>query len=548
MFVQQIETDKIIEGNRVQLLLHQWGTLLAYIIPALLLLSLRFLLPSNICDDAFITFRTAVNLAEGKGLVFNAGERVYILTTPLWAILLAAGRMFASDVILVGKYLCILFMLLFAWSIVYLGHTILRSRRTGMIASILICTNPVFLLTSLSGMELPLYLLLITLSLILVAKEQYVLALVMSAVTIWVRFDGIVIYCVVLTWTLYINRLEFLRMSRRVIFNLLPSIAVICTYVFFGLIYYGDIIPNSVTQKVIVSPPLFSKTWLIGSLRVLYEFVRVFIGKSAYWYKADTPLILLTAPLIVGLFIYVTEKNRRVVPLITFTLLYSFIFIGSGNIYAVNFPWYFVPVLPCLYLVSAYGCIGLLSMITHRIDFFPRFVVQGAIVTAGVILWSVIMFGPIQKDADRISRFNSEREQVYAAAAIWLGKYLEKDANIAAGEIGAIGFFSRPDISILDMFGLSRVKEDRLFNSIDVVRKHRPEIILTRQHFKYREKIENEMGKDYIWTNFRTLEIGLRADLTSTFNMHFHELEEIYKDLNVGKEYHWRLNKGSVGK
>src|SRR5205823_14822555 len=40
-------------------------------------------------EDAFITLRYARNLAEGQGLVFNAGERVLGTTTPLFALLLA---------------------------------------------------------------------------------------------------------------------------------------------------------------------------------------------------------------------------------------------------------------------------------------------------------------------------------------------------------------------------------------------------------------------------------------------------------------------------
>ena len=46
-----------------------------------------------LCDDAFISFRYAVHLAEGQGLVFNAGfERVEGYTNFLWVLLLAAGR------------------------------------------------------------------------------------------------------------------------------------------------------------------------------------------------------------------------------------------------------------------------------------------------------------------------------------------------------------------------------------------------------------------------------------------------------------------------
>lgn len=42
-------------------------------------------------DDAFISFRYAYNLAEGRGLVYNEGERVEGSTNLLWTLLVAAG-------------------------------------------------------------------------------------------------------------------------------------------------------------------------------------------------------------------------------------------------------------------------------------------------------------------------------------------------------------------------------------------------------------------------------------------------------------------------
>lgn len=44
-------------------------------------------------DDAFITYRYARNLAEGQGLVFNAGEHHLGTTAPGWAVVLAAGAL-----------------------------------------------------------------------------------------------------------------------------------------------------------------------------------------------------------------------------------------------------------------------------------------------------------------------------------------------------------------------------------------------------------------------------------------------------------------------
>jgi hypothetical protein len=70
-----------------------WLTrLFYYAVPVLTLLLARGFLPVTLCDDAFITFKVAVNTASGLGMVFNPGENTYVSTSPAWVLLLAASR------------------------------------------------------------------------------------------------------------------------------------------------------------------------------------------------------------------------------------------------------------------------------------------------------------------------------------------------------------------------------------------------------------------------------------------------------------------------
>ena len=48
-------------------------------------------------DDAFISFRYAQNLVEGKGLVYNAGEKVEGYSNFLWTMLVALGMELKLD-------------------------------------------------------------------------------------------------------------------------------------------------------------------------------------------------------------------------------------------------------------------------------------------------------------------------------------------------------------------------------------------------------------------------------------------------------------------
>lgn len=51
-----------------------------------------------VCDDAFISYRYARNLVDGKGLVFNAGERVEGYTNLLWTLWCAVGLLLRRPV------------------------------------------------------------------------------------------------------------------------------------------------------------------------------------------------------------------------------------------------------------------------------------------------------------------------------------------------------------------------------------------------------------------------------------------------------------------
>lgn len=61
---------------------------LSLLLPALLIAIMGWIRRWS-CDDAFITFRVANNLASGHGPVFNVGERVEAITNPAWMVLLS---------------------------------------------------------------------------------------------------------------------------------------------------------------------------------------------------------------------------------------------------------------------------------------------------------------------------------------------------------------------------------------------------------------------------------------------------------------------------
>lgn len=78
--------------------------------PAVVFLLLVHSLYFNyLSDDAFITFRYAKNFVQGKGIVFNTGERVEGYTNFLWLILLSFLMKLGGDIVVSSRILGVLF-------------------------------------------------------------------------------------------------------------------------------------------------------------------------------------------------------------------------------------------------------------------------------------------------------------------------------------------------------------------------------------------------------------------------------------------------------
>ena len=79
-------------------------------------------------DDAYISFRYARNLAQGNGLVFNAGERVEGYTNFLWTVLFTPAELVGLDPALVAIVLGVVFTALLIHSTWELGGRRLLAR------------------------------------------------------------------------------------------------------------------------------------------------------------------------------------------------------------------------------------------------------------------------------------------------------------------------------------------------------------------------------------------------------------------------------------
>src|SRR5262249_797760 len=122
-----------------------------------------------ICDDAYITFRSADQLVHGNGPVFNAGERVQVFTHPLWMLAFAAANWLLGGTYWLAIVLGIGLSLAGAW---LLAWRLAPTPAAGALALAALVSSVAFCDYATSGLENPLSFVLLGAFLLLYWEDQ----------------------------------------------------------------------------------------------------------------------------------------------------------------------------------------------------------------------------------------------------------------------------------------------------------------------------------------------------------------------------------------
>ena len=212
-----------------------------------------------LCDDAFISFRYARNLAEGFGLVFNPGfERVEGYTNFLWVLLLAAGDLLGVAPEYAASPLSLL-LTVALWALVAREAVILGEddRTTWAVAAapLLLGATRSVAVWATSGLETRLYELLVVAATLRVVSEverrgTRPWGAVLFALATLTRPDGLLVSACVLTcgaaWAL--------RKRTTTIASVAVQAGAFWTVVgahfLWRKAYYGEWLPNTYHAKV----------------------------------------------------------------------------------------------------------------------------------------------------------------------------------------------------------------------------------------------------------------------------------------------------------
>lgn len=298
-----------------------------------------------IFEDSYITYRYALNLAEGRGFTFTPGERVFGTTTPLYTLLLALARLGGADIPAAGSFL----HAALTGAVAVLGGLVLRrfgAPSAAVVFAVLAVTGYADL-AQFWGMETPLALALILGSMLSVLHRRDTTAAVLVALAFLTRYDA-ALFAIVLFATLAVR-------DRSVPWR--PgciALGIVLPWLAFAWIYFGSPLPNTLQAKVAeTSAAKYVYHSLTRHVATAWDGLLCILGPGD---RARGLEIGLTLAVASGVAIAVRRRFRGE-PLLSILLIHpALLWVGYAVIAPPpNFLWYLVPALYGLLLLALLG-------------------------------------------------------------------------------------------------------------------------------------------------------------------------------------------------
>ena len=398
------------------------------VIPAVLaylFLATRFHL--FMVDDAYISFRYARNLADGHGLVYNAGERVEGYTNFLWVLLVELGMKLRQDPEAVARVLGMAAGVATIVAVARLASLRSVSPATFWIAPILVALHPANVVWAGGGLEGPLFACFVTWGVGLVACASRERALspisaVLLALAALTRPEGVLVAGVVAVLAL---SLQPRPSGRSLLLWAGVFLAMWVPYFVWRWSYYGYPLPNTFYAKVDLHGSAIGR-----GLAYLNAFAR----DSGYWLVLPMAGVLLLRP---GRPVLIAAGTAA-------AYVAYVVFIGGDKLSMFRF---FVPVIGLLGLLVAWGAEGWVRR------FGSRRALQWA---AGLGLAAAAVFAARPNFAGtsyESMRWEMKETATWKEIGIWFRQNAAPGESLAVVPAGAMPYFS--GLKTVDMLGLN---------------------------------------------------------------------------------------------
>ena len=380
-------------------------------------------------DDALIYYRYVSNVLDGKGLVYNAGERFNGLSSPLYTYISIVAAYCVGNVPVSQTILGGLFLFLSSLTILFFREQDLPFPAV-IIAPLFIVTNRYFYATF--GLETPLLLFLCVLALVLYQREYSAALAVVAALLLLTRGEGVFLL-IVLALAHVLQRRTF---PSPWIF--VAPVTILLIHYSFNYFYFGAVFPETFMAKVYQGQSNLweSQTWgkHLIFLGVAYQY--------GVFFNHDP--LLLGLPLLLIVIGLTAHRNNHVVRMIAgFLVLYSTFYLWLN---IPNYHWYY----GVYYLFgTVFAVLGLETLVRETGRVLRGNGRRPGIIAA--VLVGLLLIGK-QSRFSYTSLSSVGSYLSYREIGVWLKEHTHTDAKIACVEIGHIGWYSQR--YVIDILGL----------------------------------------------------------------------------------------------
>lgn len=362
-----------------------------------------------ISDDALIVMRVARNLAEGRGFVYNEGQRVLAVTSPLYT-LAAAGiwSLCGESALIVARAL---------GAVADAGTAVIvaaLASRVGHLTAALVAGLTYALVSTVvlpvtSGLETGLYTLSIALTFLAMEKNQAILAAASASCAVLLRPDGLILLAIVfavITWN-----------TRKIPFKaILIAGAILSPWALFSLYYFGSPIPQTIVAKAL----------LARSAGQQWGFI------LAKFFLGGVPRIAVGALCVTGAALVIRGREPSRLGTV---LLWGACYIAAFSTAGVWWPWYLPPAVIPYAMLTGIGAAAVFRWARARWGL--REGMAGVVMAAGLLLMAGQTVAHARDARYGAALYKSQRKEI----ASWIDRCSAGKASVFIEPMGMVGFF-----------------------------------------------------------------------------------------------------------
>jgi hypothetical protein len=379
-------------------------------------------------DDQFILYRYIDNIVEGKGFVYNVGERVLGSTTPLFTLICAAVKYVFRGIPTPDVIAYVNIVLITAASVFFY-----RVSRFFLSTKYALFTSAIFILSLArvgpEGMETPLFLLTTFAYLNALLNKKYYTSSVWLSLTILTRPDaGLIAVLTAIYWFFKVGWKKTLQLTA-------VCIAIALPWLVFSMVYFGSPVPQSLLTKLHVDDMIYQSDLQAFKVQ-LAHISRLYWGKIIDPEFIPAQVIFNLLPFLIFLAITLKKKFTSETWIVFLIPFLYFISYSISN--PVMFPWYLSQMEPFWILLSFVGIAYIAEKLkpAYVVTLFLMFVLAGP----ALGWWRTTT---TDYAGSKIPLFKS---------AEYLRDHVQPGEKVGISNIGIVGYISQA--YILDFIGL----------------------------------------------------------------------------------------------